>query len=112
MKKKITYILGAGASANALPVAENLINTLDRFINFFERCGREIDDFILCDGSDVILSDLKKDLIASVNEIKDNIVIKKLARWALKKNQQHLTTLPKALTSTAKDLKNFQPHIV
>lgn len=75
MKKNLTYILGAGASANALPVANQIADTLRKFINFFQRCGGEIDNSIAYEGSEKKLSELKTELLRDINEILDNIII-------------------------------------
>ncbi len=75
MKKNLTYILGAGASANALPVANQIADTLRKFINFFQRCGGEIDNSIAYEGSVKKLSELKTELLRDINEILDNIII-------------------------------------
>ena len=44
MKKNVTYLLGAGASANALPVANQIQIYLSGFLNFISHESNELED--------------------------------------------------------------------
>ena len=99
MGKKITYLLGAGASYNALPIIDELPNILKYFCSIIGDALNYLKAGIKCDYDCTPdeLSQLLDDINKLQKELKSHRTIDTLAKkyYLIKNKEKYLITLKK-----------------